>query len=225
MKRKLLNKVDLISVGLCVAAVLPGLLVYDRLPDRIGIHFGINGEADQFAGKWVAILGFPVLISLIQAGLCMTSNLLNRENELSRAEKVIRFITPVQSYVVQISILMYGMGKLASITTIGGILETVILLIYGNYAPKMRRNTFFGIRTPHTIASQEVWDKTHRFAGALYIIAGVVCMLLTVTESHPALLLVLLAVTVTVPFIYSELLYRRIRRRESAGDRIYTEEK
>ena len=223
MKRKLLNKVDLISIGLCAATILPGLLVYDRLPERIAVNFDISGEPNSYAGRWFAVFGLPIVISLLQTALCVTSNLLNRENELSRAEKVIRFLTPVMAYVIQISTLMYALGRLTSMLAIVGILETVLLLVYGNYAPKMRRNTFFGIRTPHTLANQEVWDKTHRFAGVLYIIAGICCMILTVTEAHMVLLLILLFVTVAIPFLYSEILYRRIRRRETAAGQNLTE--
>ena len=211
MKRKLLNKVDLISVFLCLVAVLPGLMVYSRLPNEIAVHFSLNGDPDQYASRWVAVFGLPVFVSLIQLILCVTTNLLQKEKELSRTEKVIRFIMPLLLYVLQILMMMYALGSLKSILTVVGILETVILFLYGNYAPKMRRNTFFGIRTPHTLANQEIWDKTHRFAGVLYIVAGIICMILTVMECNMILLVILLAVTVAIPFIYSEILYWRNR--------------
>ena len=44
MKRVRLTKVDLLSMGLCLLAILPGLMVYDRLPEEIATHFGLDGR-------------------------------------------------------------------------------------------------------------------------------------------------------------------------------------
>ena len=223
MKRKLLNKTDLLSIGLCLLSILPGLMVYDRLPERVGIHFALNGEADQFAPRAVAVFVSPLIIALVQTILCITTNRMQKEKEISKAEKVIRYVTPTLSYVLEISTLMYAMGKLTNILTIAGILETVLLFLYGNYAPKLRRNTFFGVRTPHTLASPELWDRTHRFAGVLYIVAGIFCMFLTVMEANPILLVILLIVTIGIPFLYSEILYRRMKKAGEKKEIVDTE--
>jgi len=48
----------------------------------------------------------------------------------------------------------------------------VLFLILGNYLPKTRQNWLMGIRTPWTLSDERVWDKTHRFAGPLFMAAG-----------------------------------------------------
>ena len=161
------------------------------------------------------MLGIPLLVALIQTIYCITSNLLRKDKEINRADKVIRFLLPTVLYAFQIFSLMYAMGKAANIMTFLGAIETVLLIVLGNYMPKVRRTTFFGIRTPHTLSNDEVWDKTHRFAGILYIIAGIICMIMTVTEMNGFFLLGLVIVTSGIPFIYSEILYRRLKKRNS----------
>ena len=214
MKRVRLTKVDLLSIGLCLVAILPGFLVYDRLPEEIATHFGLDGTPNGYSSRLFVVVGLPVIVALIQTVYCITTSLFRKDRDMNRAEKVIRFLFPTMLYALQIFILMYAMGKATNIMTFIGVIETVMLLVLGNYLPKVRRTTFFGIRTPHTLANEEVWDKTHRFAGVLYVIAGIFCMIITVTGMHGALLLTLLVVTIGIPFIYSEILYRRVRARE-----------
>ena len=212
MKRIRLTKVDLYSIGICLLSIVPGFMVYSRLPEEIPVHFGLNGNPNGYASRLFAILGIPLIVTLIQVIYCITSNLLRRDREMNRAERVIRFLPPVVLYISQIFILMYSMGKVTNVITVLGAVETAVFLILGNYLPKVRRTLFYGIRTPHTLASEELWDKTHRFAGVIYVIAGVVCMIITVVGLHPATLLVLLLFTVGIPFIYSEILYRRMKK-------------
>ncbi len=40
-----------------------------------------------------------------------------------------------------------------------------------------QQNFFIGIRTPWTLASESVWDKTHRIAGKFYKIAAVLSLI------------------------------------------------
>ena len=166
MKRVRLTKVDLFSIGLCLLAILPGLMVYDRLPEEIATHFGLDGEPNGYSSRLFAVIGLPLVVTLIQMVYCITTNLFRKNRDMNRAEKVIRFLFPTGLYAVQIFMLMYSMGKATDIMTFIGVLETVLFLVLGNYLPKVRRTTFFGIRTPHTLSNEEVWDKTHRFAGS-----------------------------------------------------------
>ena len=218
MKRIRLTKVDLYSIGICLLAVVPGLLVYSKLPEEIPIHFGLDGNPNGYASRIFAILGVPLIVTLIQVIYCITSNLLRKDREMNRAERVIRFLPPVVLYVTQIFILMYSMGKVTNTMTVFGAILTVVLLILGNYLPKVRRTTFYGIRTPHTLANEEVWDKTHRFAGVLYVIGGISAMIITVSGMHAVSFLILLILTIGIPFLYSEILYRRVKRRGGIGD-------
>ena len=41
----------------------------------------------------------------------------------------------------------------------------LMFIVLGNYMGKVRKNFFIGIRTPWTLASDEVWNRTHRLGG------------------------------------------------------------
>ena len=90
-----------------------------------------------------------------------------------------------------------------------GVLFTVI----GNFLNKTKRNFFFGIRTPWTLADSEVWARTHRVGGWMFLLAGISCILAGLLVPHPYAMGVVLASiisTVIGATLYSFILYRRI---------------
>ncbi len=213
MKKTLLNKYDLFSILLCLVAIVPGVLVYDRLPEQIATHFGVSGDPDGYSGRSFTVFMIPLIFTLIQMTGCIINNLIRRkerrekEERTGRADQLIRFLPPMLLYMAEIAILMYAMGKLGSVLTILGLLETGVLILLGNYMPKLRRNVTLGIRTWRTLADPEIWDRTHRFSGRLYMISGFFVFLVTVLEMGVFPLIVVVVVTILFPFIYSELLY------------------
>ena len=54
--------------SLCFLSVPATLLFYNKIPPLIAIHFGFNGEADQFAPKLMVILLFPLASFLAHIG-------------------------------------------------------------------------------------------------------------------------------------------------------------
>lgn len=50
----------------------------------------------------------------------------------------------------------------------------VVLIAVGNVLPKLRRNRVTGIVNPWTVRDDRVWDRTHRLAAPLMMLAGVV---------------------------------------------------
>ena len=81
----------------------------------------------------------------------------------------------------------------------------VMFLIIGNYLPKCRQNYWMGIRIPTTFASEENWNATHRFAGKVYVIVGVlalICAFIQVELVAQAMVAVIIAACL-LPMGYS----------------------
>jgi len=213
VKKTLVSKTDVISVLLCLLAILPGLIVYRKLPERIPTHFGLDGEPDGYSSRAFAVFLIPVLIAAMQALFCVVTRCIRKEEKDGKADRVVKMIMPTLAITLQMIILLYAMKKLTDITSVFGILVTLLIMVLGNYLPKVRRNAFYGIRTPHTLANQELWDRTHRFAGLFSFLTGVFCMIVTVMELPFSLMLVAIAIYVGVPFLYSEILYRRMKKK------------
>jgi len=52
----------------------------------------------------------------------------------------------------------------------------VMFYYMGMMVSKAKRNYFIGIRTPWTLASDTVWDKTHALGGKLFKIAAIISL-------------------------------------------------
>ena len=97
--------------------------------------------------------------------------------------------------------------------TVAPVFVGLLFLILGNYLPKLRRNRTMGIKLPWTLASEENWNRTHRVAGFIWVAAGLLMVVSAFWQLHgPAVTVVLLALAVGVPVLYSYLYYCRHER-------------
>lgn len=86
-----------------------------------------------------------------------------------------------------------------------------LFLIIGNYMPKYKHNYTMGIKTPWTLASETVWDKTHRFAGPLWVVGGLLFIIapFIINDSmYPYLFGFIIFIIVVVPTVYSYIVYK-----------------
>lgn len=54
---------------------------------------------------------------------------------------------------------------------------SILFLCIGNFMPKIQSNFFMGIKTPWTLSNEDVWRKTHRLGGKLYVGCGIITLL------------------------------------------------
>ena len=86
----------------------------------------------------------------------------------------------------------------------------VLYLLLGNYMGKLRRNFFIGIRTPWTLASDAVWERTHRVGGRLFMLGGLATVLIALVDPAPWLLLIVLAAVWLITAGYSYFIHLRL---------------
>jgi uncharacterized membrane protein len=84
--------------------------------------------------------------------------------------------------------------------------------LLGNVLGKVRKNFYVGIRTPWTLASETVWEKTHRLGAWLFVATGVGGFVAVMLGApfwwcFPAIL-----VAAFVPVIYSLIIYKQLER-------------
>jgi len=83
----------------------------------------------------------------------------------------------------------------------------------GNVMGKVRRNFFIGIRTPWTLASEPVWNATHRFAARTLFVGGLLGLLAVILHAPFWLPMAAILTAALVPVIYSLVLYKQLERR------------
>ena len=85
----------------------------------------------------------------------------------------------------------------------------LIFVFAGIMMRKAKRNFFVGIRTPWTLSSDWVWDRTHRIGSVLFVLSGALALLGVLFPAY-AVWFVLMPVLFVVVFlvVYSYVLYR-----------------
>ncbi len=94
----------------------------------------------------------------------------------------------------------------------------LLFMVLGNYLGKLRKNFFMGIRTPWTLASDEVWSRTHRLGGWMFVLIGGILFAGAFVTITPGWLMLLVLSAALVPVIYSYFIYRRVEGFEDEGN-------
>ena len=189
--------------------ILAGLILWDQLPEQMPIHWDANGEVDGWSSKPFAIFGLPAIMLAAQ-WLCLLGTAADpkKANHAGKVVQLVLWIIPLLSVVLHTVTYAAALGKDVRMEMIMPVVIGLILTIVGNYLPKCKQNYTIGIKIPWTLNNEENWNKTHRFAGWLWMICGVVIMLTGFLGGvwiffGVALLMVL------APLVYSYILHRK----------------
>ncbi len=202
----------LISSLIVLAPIAVGLILWDTLPETMNIHWGIDGTANGTGGRGFAVFGLP-LILLPFHWLCVILTSLDKGNRgnnskvLALSIYIMPFISVITNFIVYAVVLGWKLDMFAVLIALFGVMFVVI----GNYMPKCKRNLTIGIKLPWTLASDENWNKTHRLAGKVQVIGGILCILGVVIPgaSRIAFFFVILAAVIIIPTVYSYAFYRK----------------
>lgn len=189
--------------------VLAGVILWNQLPEQMPTHWNASGEVDGWSSKPFAVFGLP-LILLAAQWLCMLGTLADpkKENHPQKIFQLVLWIIPVLSVVLHAFTYAVALGNEVPIEVIMPVLIGLLFAIIGNYMPKCKQNYTIGIKIPWTLNSEENWNRTHRFAGFLWTLCGIVIMLTGFFGGFWIFFGITL-VMVIVPVIYSYILYRK----------------
>ena len=200
------NKKTLIITSIVtILPVLIGIICWNRLPDVMATHFGFNNEANGFSSKAFAVFGLPmILLAVLWVGAFVTAHDPKRQNISPKMFSLMLWIAPVISLVAAATIYPVNLGYKLNIAFFSELLSGLMFIIIGNYLPKARQNYTIGIKIPWTLANEENWNRTHRLAGYLWMICGILMILISLTRFVPAEWLIgIFLIMVLVPCIYS----------------------
>ena len=200
------NKKTLIITSIVtILPVLIGIICWNRLPEVMATHFGFNNEANGFSSKAFAVFGLPlILLAVLWVGAFVTAHDPKRQNISPKMFSLMLWIAPVISLVAAATMYPVNLGYELNIVFFSELLLGLMFIIIGNYLPKARQNYTIGIKIPWTLANEENWNRTHRLAGYLWMICGILMILISLTRFVPPEWLVgIFMIMVLVPCIYS----------------------
>ena len=207
------NKKLLILTSLLTLLPIPlGLLLWNKFPETMAIHWGITGQADSYASPNLVVFGLPLLM-LAFHWLCAFFTARDKGNH-GRNQKMFRLVLWIIPIISNLSLL--GLYALALDVKFSPVAWTVVPMgllfaVMGNYMPKTRMNSTMGIKVPWTYSSEANWNATHRFAGKVWVIGGVLVMLCGVLPHLWAVgsMIIFTVVLCVLPIVYSYRFYKK----------------
>lgn len=203
------NKLLIITTLLCLLPIIMSLIVYDRLPDQIPIHWGNDGEPNDYASKFIAAFGLPVFMAVINI---ISHISLDYDPKKRNASSVLirfgKWCIPILSVILVPVTLLWSMDYKISIDKLVPMIVGLLFIAVGNYLPKSKQSYTVGIKLPWTLNSTENWNKTHHMAGYLWILSGLV-MILGCFVTLGIIIPVLVGIMILLPAVYSFYLYTK----------------
>ena len=209
----------IVSAVFVVIAVGVAVWLYPHMPMHVPTHWDINGQPNGYSSRFWAVAMWPLLIS----GLAALTVVLPRISPKgfgmeSFAGVYTALMLAIQGVVLVLGIaaMLAGAGHAVPMARIVPLAVGVLLMVLGNYMGKLRRNFFAGIRTPWTLASEAVWERTHRLAGWVYVLAGVAMVVLALAGALSGWALPAMVIVLLIPHACSYFIHRRLEGRHSS---------
>ena len=205
MKIKINKELVLFTSILILLPSLVGCVFWNQLPEEIPTHFNLLGQADGYNYKMFAIFGLPTLMLLMHwLLLFLMIKDPKSSNISSKIQVLIYWIIPFVSCLSMISIFGESLGYSMMSGLLAQIFMGVVMIVIGNYLPKTHRNYIIGIRLPWTLESDKNWRKTHRLAGKIWVLGGLLLFLNSFVQIYVYWVFFLtLLLVVLMPGVYS----------------------
>ncbi len=202
----------IVSSLVILLPMLAGLLLWDRLPASMATHWGADGVADGFGGRFFGVVVVPLTMLVLHWLALLITAYDNKGKDQSRkAMGLLFWIMPVCSLFVCGVMYSIALGRELDMELLLPPLLGVSFLAMGNSMPKVKQNSTYGIKVVWALRSEENWNRTHRFGGKVWVVCGIAMLLAAFLPGEWAAWLMLGAVcgSAVLPVLYSYLYYRR----------------
>jgi uncharacterized membrane protein len=208
---------ETIVLAVVIASFAIGIFLYPQFPETIATHWNAQGQVNGYMSKFWGLFLLP-LLSLV---LLLLFKVIPKIDPLK--QNIAKFRKYFDNFVVLVMLFLFYIYMLTIFWNLGYSFDLVrmlvpalAVLIYctGILLENTKRNWFIGIRTPWTMSSDKVWEKTHKIAGKLFKLIAVIVLFVIFFETAAFyLILALLFFAVIYVVIYSYFEFKKQHRK------------
>lgn len=214
--RSLRRYTTYLAISIIVIQVLVAVVTYPFMPPIVPSHWDAAGNVNGYTSRLLNAILLPCIsigIYLLLRILSSVSPKLGNQSQRSNKNVINLFLVAILLFmlIVQLATTAIVLGAHIDITIIISLALSLLFIFLGNYMGKLRRNFWGGIRTPWTLANETVWERTHRLAGILFVVGGllgIVVSFIPFMRLYGIIVIVLAASF--IPAIYSYVVYQRV---------------
>lgn len=204
-----------VLIGISATSAAGIAFVYNRLPKKIPLHWGFSGQVDSWGSRaniiWMALMPLA-MIALFR----ILPRLDPRREAYVKNAKAMAFMETA------LTVFFIGLVWLVAASSLGVPIDVgdtvrvgigLLFIVLGNFMGQLKRNYFVGIRTPWALADDEVWRRTHRRGGWVFVIDGLLFVASAALPDGPILsaLIGVFMLSIVYLFAYSYFVWRAVR--------------
>jgi uncharacterized membrane protein len=183
-----------------------GFYLYPWMPEKIASHWNVKGEVDGYLPKFPGLFLLPSIFAVIALLFVAVPRIDPLKANIEEFRGYYdRFLTifSILFLFIYLQTILWSLGIQISPMTLLPIGIGLLFYYAGILCENAKRNWFIGIRTPWTLSSDKVWEKTHKIGGKLFKIAGIIAILGVFVQEY-ALFLILIPI---ISFIVYTIAY------------------
>jgi uncharacterized membrane protein len=213
-----MRKAVIASIIIIVAQFVAAFILYPSMPARMVVHWNINGEANGYGSRFMGLYLLP-LMQIILLPFFMVLPRIDPKHGIDKFREeydwfIIGFVG-FMTFINGISI-MWNLGWRFDFTQV--IAPVIGLLFYGLgvLLSRAKMNWFVGIRTPWTMSSEEVWNRTHKLGGRLFKLCGAITFIGLLFGGWVTFVIAMGSILVSTVYliVYSYVEYQKIEKDE-----------
>jgi uncharacterized membrane protein len=204
----------IMALVLIAIAAITGLALWDQLPDQMASHWNANDQVDGTASKFWGVFLMPLVASGLLGILLLVPSIDPHKANIEQFRGTFNlFIVLIVAFLLYVHALTIAWNLGYQNFRISSALLPALGLLFifiGYLLRQAKRNFFIGIRTPWTLSSDAVWNRTHQLGSVLFMISGVVAFLGAWSGGMTALLMIFVPLMGSTLFlvVYSYILYQ-----------------
>ncbi len=211
-----MKKTTIAIIALIILSLIIAIYVCHIFPEQVASHWNSKGEINGYMPKFWGIFLMP-LMSILIFGLFLffpkLDPLKKNVNKFRGYYEGFMLSIIIFFFYIHILTIVYNLGITFNMTY--AVLPAIAVLFYfiSVLLDKSKRNWFIGIKTPWTLSSDRVWDKTHKLGAKLFrVIAALVLIGLFFPDQGMTLFIIPLVIIVFWLYIYSYIEYKKEKK-------------
>lgn len=212
---KKILKSDWYILLIVAVGFLLGAIFYQKMPARVPVHWDAQGHVNGYGSRFMGAFFLPLLnlgVYLLMAAAPYIDPRGSNYRKFKGSYQAIKCMVMVALLFIYICTSLAAIGMRINIAMVVSVAIAFLFIVLGNVMGRIRFNYFVGIRTPWTLANEEVWRKTHRFAAPVWVLGGIAILLFAILSGGMAIwsVIVIACAVALICVVYSYLVFRKI---------------
>lgn len=182
---------ELLILAIIIIPAIYLLAIWADLPEEVPMHWNASGEIDRYGSK-NELVGMLFMLNLPLYFILKYAPKIDPKKKISETQLAgLRLV--MHLFMSALAVFILYSTKQAELSSPFGLVSIVGLLFAGLgwYFPRIKPNYFIGIKTPWTLENDQVWHRTHKASGPVWIVGGILMAIVPLVAEKASIYAVL----------------------------------